>query len=894
MPEWNDEIRDRLGNLRMDPEREAAIVEELSQHLDDRYAELRGQGLDDASARAQALDELHESGRLGRELRPLVHPPRPEPPSGRTVSFTWSEVRNAARGLANSPTVTVSAILCLALGIGATTAISSAISRALLQPLPFRDADRLVAVHRITPQSGPLGTWPQSAPNYVDMARETKQIDGLSAVSFGTALINLPDEAIQASQLYVTGGFFPTLGIGAQVGRFLLPDDDRLDAPVVAVLSDEIWRARFGADPALVGKTLSIDGEPTTIVGITPREFRVPLGGQILSADLWMPIRISPARLSQRRSNYLLLLGRLADDATVASAEAELRGIFANLIATYPELNGENVRVAPLHSENLQSVRTPLLLLFGAVCMVLLIAATNVAALLLARGVQRRREMAVRVALGASRWDVLRPMMLESALLTTVSVGLGIALAAGGVKTIGSLAAARMPQLEGLRLDWRVLAFALVLSAVVALLCGAVPALRSARVDPQDALRGGRGGGSGREHHRALRTLVVLEIALSLVLLIGAGLVLKGFASLMGKDPGFDVERTLSLRITTSALRYPDQTAMRGFVQPAIAAIEAIPRVEAAAAISAVPYLQWGNNSNIRYEGQPGNDPTRLPIVEQRRVTPGFFAVTEQRLLSGRLLNDGDDERPESPQVVVVNEALVQRDFPERDPIGQRFHLNDTTFATIVGVVSDIRNSGPVSDPRPEMYWNYLQSAPGASTVSLMLRVDEGDPTAIVPAVRDAVREVDPTAAVASVAPMEDVVARSLGRPRFYFSMLGTFAGVAIVLAVAGLYGVLSYAIAQRTREIGIRAALGSPRGRLVRLFAMEGFRLVIAGVILGLIGGVVVTRLMEFMLYGTSPLDPVAWVGAVVVMVAAAMAAAVVPALRAARVDPVIAMQGE
>ena len=307
-----------------------------------------------------------------------------------------------------------------------------------------------------------------------------------------------------------------------------------------------------------------------------------------------------------------------------------------------------------------------------------------------------------------------------------------------------------------------------------------------------------------------------------------------------------------------------------------------------------MPYIQWGSNNNTRYEGMPKDDPTRLPLVEQRRVLPSFFDVTEQRLIAGRLLTDGDNERPESPPVVVVNEALAKRDFPDRNPVGQRFHLSDTTFATIVGVVSDIRNAGPIREPAPEMYWHYLQGAPGASTVSIMVRVEDGEPTAVVPAIRAAVREVDATAAVAGIMPMEDAVALSLGRPKFYFMLLGTFAGVAIVLAVAGLYGVLSYAIAQRTREIGIRAALGSSRGSLIRLFTMEGFRLVIAGVVLGLIGGAGVTRLMEFMLYGTSPLDPIAWTAAAGIMIVAAMAAAIVPSLRAARVDPLVAIQAE
>jgi len=806
--------------------------------------------------------------------------------------FTLTEIRNAARALSRAPTVTISAVLCLALGIGATTAISSAVSRALLRSLPLRDADRLVAVHRTTPQSGPQGTWPESAPNYIDLARNAKQVEQLSVITPATALINLTSEAVQVSQLYVSGGLFGMVGARAEAGRLIGVDDDRLDVPLTAVISDAFWRAKLGGDPSVVGRSLVIDGEPTTIVGILPPDFRLPHGGNLFTADVWMPVRFTPQNLAQRRSNYLFMLGRLAPGATVQSAEAEMRGLFANLTATYPELRGENLRVAPLQSENLASIRTPLLLLLGAVCMVLLIAATNVAALLLARGVQRRRETAVRAALGATRWDTMRPALIESFLITLAGVVLGIGLAAGGVKTIGSLAAARMPQLAGLGLDLRVLAFALVLAIVVAIVCGAVPAWRSGSVDPQDALRGGRGGGSGREHHRALEGLVVLEICLSLVLLIGAGLVLKGFAQLVRKDPGFDPTDILTLRVTASAARYPNGTSVKLMLDPSLAAIRAVPGVEDAASISLIPYVNWGNNSNVRYEGMPGDDPTRLPLVEERRVTPSFFSVTRQRLLSGRLLTDADDDRPQAPPVVVVNEALAKRDFHGKDPVGKRFYISDTSFATIVGVVSDIRNAGPIADPQPEMYWTYKQGGYGSS-FPLMIRV-AGDPTSVVAGVRAALHGVDPSAAISSVHSMPEVIATSLGRPRFYFSLLGSFAAIAILLALAGLYGVLSYAVAQRTREIGIRAALGSPRSAILRLITGHGMRLVAGGIVLGLLAGAGLTRLMVFMLYGVSPLDAMTWIAAAVLMLAAGVAASVVPARRAARVDPLVAIQAD
>jgi putative ABC transport system permease protein len=810
------------------------------------------------------------------------------------VASLLTEIRSAARSLARVPTVTVSAILCLALGIGATTAISSAINRALLQPAPFRDPGRLVAVHRITPNSGPQGTWPQSVPNYLDLARDTRQVEGLAAMFSNGALMQLGTEASQVSRMVVTGNLFATLGVSARQGRLLNAQDSRPEQPGVAVVSDEFWQVRLGGDPGVVGRSISIDGSPVTIVGVLPPDFRVPLGGSVLRAELWMPARFTDNQLAQRRSNFLLLLGRLAPGATVASAESELRRLFSGLIASYPQLTGENVRVAPLQAENVASIRTPLLLIFAAVGMVLLIAATNVAALLLARGVQRRREVAVRSALGATRWDTMRPAMLESLLIAAAGALLGLVLAAGGVKTIGALAAARMRQLEGLSMDWRVVAFGLLLALVVAVLCGAVPAWRSASVDPQDALRDGRGGGAGRGHHRALRGLVVLEIALSLVLLIGAGLVLKGFSGLLRNDPGFKTGNVLTMRVTVSATRYASAGAVAQFLEPALAAIRGVPGVEAVGAISAIPYVNWGTNSNTRYEGVPKDNPTSLPLVEQRVVSPDFFSVTQQRLIAGRLLRTADDNSPAAPAVVVVNQALVDRDFPGRDAVGQRFHTSDTTFATIVGVVSNVRNAGPIQPSTAEMYWTYRQGASGSTVFPLMVRAGVANPMQVLPAIRETIRTIDPLAAVSDVVTMDDVIARSLGRPRFYFALLGTFATIALVLSLAGLYGVLSYAVAQRTREIGIRAALGSPKAALMRLVTVEGLQLVAIGVLVGLAGGFAVTRLMVFMLYGVSPLDVRTWLAAVLLMVAAAVVAALVPARRAARVDPLIAMRTE
>jgi predicted permease len=802
-----------------------------------------------------------------------------------------TELLAAGRSLRRAPLVSGSAILCIGLGIGATAAISSAVSRALLQPLPFRDPERLVTVYRTTPH---FNTGPFSPANYSDLARETRQLDGLAAITPTTALLQLTDEAAQVSVKRVTGNLFPLLGVRALRGRMLTAADDRPDAPQVAVIGEELWRERFGGDPAIVDKPIRLDGEAYAVVGIAPRALGIPHGSQVIRSQVWVPMRFSPSELSQRRSNYLYALGRLAPGATLQSAHAELVRIFDGVVAANPVLRGEQVRALSLVGEGARSVRKPLLLLFGAVCMVLLIAATNVASLLLARAVQRRRELAIRSALGGTRNQLMRPVLSESLVMTAVGLLAGLVLAWIGVRTIGSLAAARLPQLVGLSVDYRVITFAVVLAVLVALVCGGLPAWRSSAVDPQDALRDGRGGGTSRAHHRVLRSLVVAEVALSLMLLLGAGLVLKGFASLMGRDPGFDPEPILTLQTTISPQRYPDGNTVQRFLEPALEKVRAIPGVDAAASISLIPYDNWGWNFNIRYEGQPGDDPTRLPLTENRVATPEFFQVTKQKLVAGRLLGPQDDGRPESPAVVVVNEALVRRDFAGRDPIGKRFHDSDTTFATIVGVVTDIRNFGPVEDPHPEVYRPFLQAGQGSSNFAIMIRTRRGNPADLTPQVRAAIRSVDPQVAITDVRTMPEVMALSTGRARFYLTMLSAFAAVALVLALSGIYGVLSYAVAQRTREFGIRSALGSTTGTTVALVTREGLRLIGVGVAIGLVGSVAATRLLSGMLYGVSPLDRTAWAATTLTLALFGFLATLIPAVRATRVDPLLAIRSE
>jgi putative ABC transport system permease protein len=809
--------------------------------------------------------------------------------------FGLTELRGALRGLQRSPTIALSAVVCIALGLGSTAAISSAVDRALVQRLPFRDPVRIVTVYRTTPH---FNTGPWAPLNYLDLARMSRTIPQLAAIGWSTGLLSLPGEALQVDAKRATSNLFPMLGVAALHGRLLLPEDDGLDRPPVAVLSEELWRERFGGDPGIVGRSIRLDGSAHTVVGIVPRRFGVPHGAQVARAQVWVSMRFTDEEREMRDNNFLLVMGRLADGASVATAEAELVRLFDGLVEAHPELRGEGLRVLPLQAEGTRAVRAPLLLIFAAAAIVLLIAATNVTSLLLARGVQRGREVAIRTALGGTRVQVMWPAMLETFVLTAVGLGLGILLAWLGVRSIGEMAAERLPQLAGLAVNLRIVGFAIVLAVVVALLAGMVPAWRGAAAEPLDALRGGRGGGTGRAQHRLLGALVVAEVALSLVLLIGAGLVLRGFAGLLRQEPGFDPERILTLQATVSADRYPDGTAVRRFLEPALAAVRQVSNVEEAAAISLLPYDRWGWNFNIRYEGQPGDDPTRLPLVENRIVTPEFFRVTGQRLVDGRLLEPGAGDRDDAPAVVVANEALARRDFPGESPVGKRYHVDDTTFATIVGVVSDIRNVGPYEPPRPEVYHAFRAVGDGWWSFSMMVRVRDqagrSRPEAIAGAASAAVRSADPGAAITAVRPMTEVMAESVGRPRFYLALLGTFGAVALALAVAGIYGVLSYAVAQRTREFGIRSALGSTARDILSLVTREAMVLVAIGIALGLAGSLAATQLLVSLLYGVSPLDAPAWISATVTLALAGPVAALLPAWRATRADPVVALRAE
>ncbi|GEM_PF-117520 len=803
------------------------------------------------------------------------------------------DLRVGARSLLRVPSITVSALVCLALGSGATLSVFTAIDRALIQPLPFSHAGELVTVYRTTPH---FDGGPFSPPNFADLARTDRSLDSLAAIATTAGHVLIGDDASAVNVVRASGALFADLGVAALHGRLLGSNDGRAEAPPVAVVSEEYWQSQFGADLAAIGRTIQLDGVPTTVVGVLPSQFRVPYGPAEIEGDIWIPLRFTDkeASASSRRTNFLAVLGRLAPGATVRRAESELVGLMAGLAKTYPGLEGESARVVPLESDSAASVRPSLLLLLGAVCMVLLIATANVVCLLLARGVQRERETAIRAAMGGSRWAVVRPVIAESTLLATVGVTAGWGVAWLTIRIIGARVIDDIPQLAHLSLGTRIIPVAFALAIVVTLLAGALPAWRNAGIEPQAALRGGTGGGTGRDRNRILSALVVAEVALSLMLLVGAGLMLKGFVRLTEQDSGFDRRPVLTVEAAVSPVRYRDSSAVRAFLEPALSAIGRLPGVEAVGAISVMPIRNWGYNSNIRYEGQPAERITQRPLVEQRVLTPGLFQVTRQHLIAGRFLRD-DDAAPGIPVVVVVNDLLAKRDFPGQDPVGKRFYLTDTSFATIVGVVSAISNNGPTGEARPEVDYPYFRAGDGAATrFNIMVRVRNGDPSLLTAAVRTAIRSIDNQAALTRIMPMPDVLNDSVRRPRLMLSLIGVFAGVAVVLAIAGLYGVLSYAVAQRTRELGIRSALGCTPAQTVGLVARRGMILAVVGVACGLAGGAAITRLLGSILYGVSPLDGETWFVVTIALLAAAIVATLIPSIRATQIDPLQAIRAE
>jgi putative ABC transport system permease protein len=812
----------------------------------------------------------------------------------------WQDAQYGVRMLVKNPGFTVVSVLALALGIGANTAIFSVVNAVLLRPLPYADPDRLVHALRTQP---PIMRGPISRPDFMEWQAQQKVFKGIAAYYNETYNLTGIDEAERIGGARVTESFFQLFGIAPAQGRFFLSTADQADSSSgngrVAVISYGMWQRNFGADPQLVGRTVTLNGEAYTVVGVAPPGFSFPR-----RSEIWTPALLAEDK-RDRGSNYLMVIARLQEGVSIEQAQAQMNQVASVLAQQYPEHDTNlSVTISPLLEEQVRNIRPVLLILLGAVAFVLLIACANVANLLLARATARQKEIAVRTALGATRGRIIRQLLTESVLLALLGGGLGVLLSMWGIKLLVALAPATLPRAQDIGLDQWVLSFTLLISVLTGIIFGLAPALQVSTTNLNEVLKEGTRGASTSSPHRASlrRALVVVEIALSLVLLVSAGLLVESIRRLTEVNPGFNPQNLLTANIS-----FPRRPAATGDDSEAVAAAQVqeaanflreaqervarLPGVEAVGAINDLPVAGQGSvNGDFNIEGRPKYRSGEAPVAEYRLVTSSYFRAIGIPLLQGRAFNEGDGQQAQVP--IMINETLARRFFPGEDPLGKRLLVLDEKPHEIIGVVGDARQWGLDRPPDPEVYFSYSQIAFGPGT-TLVIRANV-EPGSLSESLRRAVRDVNHDAPVYSIKTMIQVMAESTAQRRFNTILMTSFAAVALLMAAIGLYGVISYSVAQRAHEIGIRMALGAQFSDVIRMVLWQGFKLALAGVIAGLIASLALTRVMANLLYGVSATDPFTFISVSVLLAGVALLACYIPARRAAKVDPMVALRYE
>jgi putative ABC transport system permease protein len=813
------------------------------------------------------------------------------------------DLRFAARGLWRSPGFTAITVATLALGIGANTAIFSVVNAVLLRPLAYRDPARLVALRGVVEVRG-LDDVRNSAPEYQDFQHEVPALADLAAA--WPISINLTDlgdpERIQAS--VVSSNYFQLLGTAPVLGRDFTPEDDQGRIGYVAIISWDLFQHRFGGDRSVIGKTVRLDDDPMTIIGVMPQGFRHPLESGASPMEVWAPVELGnadPQFIGDRRARVFEVIGRLKPGATLAEAQAQLDALSARLESRYPEVYpaalGWRAAALPLSERVVGNVRPALLVLLGAVAFVLLIGCANVANLMLARATGRSREIAIRTALGGDRLRLVRQLLTESLLLAALGGALGLLLAVWGTSALGRLAALYLPRAREIAIDGPVLAFTAMLILVTGIAFGLFPALQASRPDLQDVLKDSAKGSAGGGRTRMRAVLVVAEVAVALVLLAGAGLLLRSFQRLVAVDPGFDPQRLLTMQVwlpvpnDNAKGRYFTQQQRVGFYDRAVAAVRQVAGVTGAALVSRLPY-SGRNDARFKIEGRPVSDAQLLPAAEVRLVSPDYFRTMAIPVLQGEAMPDGVDSL--SSTYAMVNRTLAEREWKGQSPVGQRIQLaafGGTPWVTIVGVVNDVRQGAPDQPPLPEFYLSYRLVA--GQEMSLVVRT-AGDPDALASRVVGAIRSVDATQPVFGVKSMERLLANAEAERRFSLLLLSLFAAIALLLSSLGIYGVMAYSTSQRRHEIGIRMALGAASPDVLRLVLRQGMGLVLLGLAIGLFGAWALSRVLAGQLYGISARDPLTYAAVATLLGAVALAATWLPARRATRVDPMISLRSE
>ena len=807
-----------------------------------------------------------------------------------------SDIRFGCRTLLKSPGFTLVAVATLALALGANTAIFSFVNAVLLEPPAYAEPDLIVRVLEAPPGGGRNGI---STLNFLDWQRENTVFDFMAAQTGGSVALTGIEEPVQLPGMRVSASYFDIFGVAAAQGRTFAPGEDQAGKDKVAVLSHVLWQTQFGGEAGLVGRTIQLDGEPHTVIGILPKGSPFDRG----FARIWRPLVFKPDNMT-RNFHWFGAMARLKKDVTLEQARAQMDAIGKRIAADYPDSNKDwGVGIDPLAEIMVgKQLRTSLYVLLSAVGMVLLIACANLANLSLMRVVGREREIAVRTALGAGRWALARQFLTESLLISLAGglLGLGLGwLAMTGLKLIVPRFA--LPSEADVALDGRVLLFSFGLAAVTGLVVGLFPALQATRTSLTQSLKQGGVGGTAGAHSRVRNTLVVAEIALAFVLLTGAGLLIRSLGKLGAVDPGFDDTNVLTFRFPTSDQRYPDPAALGVYLRQVQARLEALPGVTGVALTSALPMQGWGYGMPFQLADQETVDRANRRACFFKMVSPSYHRTLGMRLLKGRLLAESDLHG--SPPVAVINETMARKHFGGKDPIGKRIlvqeivpgktQLGEEIPWEVVGIVADEAVGGLDSDRdnNPGMYVSNEQSPVYFNSVVLRAA---NDPGLLREAIKKAVREISPDQVMPDMKDLAVIRDESLGNNRFRVMLLGAFAGVSLLLSAIGIYGVISYSVTQRTREIGIRAALGAGRGDVMRLILRHAMGLAVLGLLLGVAGSFGLTRLLQNLLFGIGDRDPVTLVTVFVVLGLVALAACLLPARRATRVDPVIALRSE
>jgi putative ABC transport system permease protein len=807
----------------------------------------------------------------------------------------WQDLRYGARLLLKHPAFTLIAVVTLALGIGGNTAIFTVVNAALLRSLPYQEPERLMYLRETTPQK----SFPRREASYPDFLdwRQNQSFSGMAAYAGGggfTLMGSDGPERIMAGR--VTGNFFAVLGVEPMLGRLFREDEDQPNAERVVALSYGFWQRRFGGDPKVVGQTLNLSGDAYTIVGVLPPTFQLAPRGAV---EVWAPWRPNDAQLTRRYMHWVNVIARLKPGVSEAQAQAEMQTIAARIAQDHKDSHaGTNITVTPLHDQIVRQVKPLLLVLLGAVGFVLLIACANVANLLLARASARQKEIAVRAALGAGRWRLIRQLLIESALLALLGGGLGLLLAQWGVEALIAAIPDNvlnfMPYLRDVALDGRTLAFTGALALVTIIVFGLAPALHASKLDLHSALKeGGRTSGEGSR--RRLRDLLVVgEIALALVLLVGAGLMMKSLMRLLEVDPGFDPKNVLTFSVSLPAAKYDQNEEVYAFHHQLISRLESLPGVKGAGTVTVIPLI-GGNTTRFYDAAQPRPAPGGETEANLREVSDNYFRVLGVPLIAGRHFTERDNA--DAPGVLIVNQTLAKRVFPNGDAVGQRliFSGDDSTPNQIVGVVGNEKVNGLAEQTTPVVYYPFLQDTTPALTKNLVVRT-AGDPAALVSAIRNECRELEPGLTVAQVMTMEQIIANSPSTfmRRYPALLIGVFAAVALLLAAIGIYGVMSYSVSQQTREIGVRLALGARKLDVLRLVIGRGMLLALAGVGVGVVAAFGLTRLMTGLLFGVEASDPATFGLIALLLVMVALLACYVPARRASKIDPLTALRHE